>query len=246
MPMVTAPLVAALLVGPGSVLLASQVFRLPEELLRRLTPRVLSFAVGALLGMALLRMLPHALEHGSPGVVLRTVLAAILLLFLLERFRILRHCHEFHCPEHADMPLRIFLGNASHALVDGIALALAFQAGAGVGWAFMVALVGHEVPKAIVSLVLLREGREDGAAFLWNLFPSLFTPLGALLASAGLAFTAPLVPHALAAGAAFFLYLSLADLVPRHRRSASTGEALWQAGLVLAGALLILLLPAHG
>ena len=39
MPMVTAPLVAALLVGPGSVLLASQVFRLPEELLRRLTPR---------------------------------------------------------------------------------------------------------------------------------------------------------------------------------------------------------------
>ena len=75
---------------------------------------------------------------------------------------------------------------------------------------------------------------------------ALRSTLLAAACAVGLAFTAPLVPHALAAGAAFFLYLSLADLVPRHRRSASTGEALWQAGLVLAGALLILLLPAHG
>ena len=85
-------LLASLLVGPGSVALASSVFRLPEEQLKRLAPRVLSLAVGAILGMALLRMLPHALGHGDPTALMGAVLGAILLLFLLERFRILRHC----------------------------------------------------------------------------------------------------------------------------------------------------------
>lgn len=238
-------ILASLLVGPGAVLLATPILRFPEEVLRRLTPRVLSFAVGALLGMALLRMLPHALNHAAPLPVLRTVLWAMLGLFLLERFQILRHCHEFHCPEHADLPPRIFLGNAAHALVDGIALALAFQTSVWGGWVFALALLGHEVPKALVSFVLLKEGREDGAAFLWNLLPSLFTPAGALLAHTALFLARPLAPHALAAGAAFFLYLSLADLIPRHRHSTSRGDAVWQAVLVIAGVLLIHFLPTH-
>lgn len=238
-------LLASLLVGPGSVFLASLVFRLPEATLKRLTPRVLSFAVGAILGMALLRMLPHALEHGGTLPVLRTVLAAVLFLFLLERFQLLRHCHEFHCSEHADMPMRIFLGNASHALVDGIVLALAFQAGSSAGWICTLALIGHEVPKALVSFVLLKEGREDAVAFLWNLIPSVFTIAGALLATIGLVFVRPMTPYALGAGAAAFLYLALADLVPRHRKTTTGTEAIWQAILVLAGAALIWLLPHH-
>lgn len=244
--MIAKILFASLIVGPGSVILASLVFRLPEQVLKRVTPRVLSFAVGALLGMALLRMLPHALEHGAVVQVLRTVLGAILLLFLLERFRVLRHCHEFHCQEHAELPMRIFLGNGSHAIVDGIALALAFEAGNASGWIFTLALVGHEVPKSVVSLVLLKEGRNDAVALLWNLIPSLFTLIGALLTALGLVFMRPLTPYALAAGAAFFLYLALADLVPRHRRTTTRSDAIWQALLVLAGALLILMLPRHG
>lgn len=243
--MLHATMLASLLVGPGAVVLAAPVLKFPEAILRRLTPRVLSFAVGSLLGMALLRMLPRALAHADPVPVLRTALWAMLGLFLLERFRILRHCHEFHCQEHADLPPRIFMGNGAHALVDGIALTLAFQAGTMAGWVFALALLGHEVPKALVSLVLLKEGREEGAAFLWNLVPSLFTPAGALMAHAALAIARPLAPHALAAGAAFFLYLSLADLVPRHRLTTTRSDSAWQAALVLAGVLLIHLLPAH-
>ncbi len=239
-------LLAALVVGPGSVVLASFVLRLPEASLERLAPRMLSLAVGAILGMALLRMLPHALEHGSSKALMGSVLVAILLLFLLERFRILRHCHEFHCSEHADRPTRIFLGNASHGLVDGIALALAFQAGPGAGWVFALALVGHEVPKSLVNLMLLWEGRERGAALLWVLLPSLFTLLGALAVALGLTFVRSLAPYALAVGAGFFLYLALADLVPKHRRHTTRSEALWQSALVVVGVGLILLLPAHG
>jgi zinc and cadmium transporter len=125
-------------------------------------------------------------------------------------------------------------------------LALAFQAGRASGWIFTLALMGHEVPKSLVSLVLLKEGRNDAVALLWNLIPSVFTVVGALLAAIGLAFVKPMTPYALGAGAAFFLYLALADLVPRHRKTCTKSEAIWQAGLVLAGAGLILLLPGHG
>jgi zinc and cadmium transporter len=244
--MMLSVLTAAFLVGPGSVALASLILRFPEATLRRFTPRVVSFAVGAILGMVFLRMLPHALEHARPHTVLATVLGGILAMFLLERFRLLRHCHEFHCQEHAELPLQIFMGNASHALVDGLALAVAFQSGSGTGWILVLALLGHEIPKAVVSLVLLKEGRAIGAALLWNLLPSLFTVLGALLALMGMHFLGRFVPYVMGIGAAFFLYLALADLVPKHRRNATLGDACWQAALVLSGAALIYLLPHHG
>jgi zinc and cadmium transporter len=238
-------LLAALFVGPGSVVLASLVLGISEETLRRLTPRVVSFAVGAILGMVFLRMLPHALEYAPVHAVLATVLVGILAMFLLERFRLLRHCHEFNCQDHVEMPTRIFLGNASHALVDGIALAVAFQSSASTGWVLVLALLGHEIPKSVVSLVLLKEGRGNGAAFLWNLFPSLFTLVGALLALTGMHFLGAFIPYVMASGSAFFLYLALADLVPKHRRNTRSADAFWQAALVLAGAALIFGLPHH-
>lgn len=239
-------ILAALLVGPGSVALASLILRFPEETLRRITPRVLSFAVGAILAMVFLRMLPHAMEHASAHAVLAMVLGGILAMFLLERFRLLRHCHEFHCQDHAEMPIQIFTGNASHALVDGLALAVAFRSGSATGWILVLALLGHEIPKSVVSLLLLKEGRGNGAAFLWNLLPSLFTILGALLALTGMHFLGAFVPYVMGIGAAFFLYLALADLVPKHRRNTSMKDACWQAVLVVAGAGLIYLLPHHG
>lgn len=239
-------ILASLLVGPGSVVLASLILRFPEETLRRITPRVVSFAVGAILGMVFLRMLPHALEHGSAHAVLATVMGGILAMFLLERFHLLRHCHEFHCHEHGEMPIQLFMGNASHALVDGLALAVAFQSGAATGWILVLVLLGHEIPKSVVSLVLLKEGRENRAALLWNLLPSLFTTFGALLVVSGMHLLGPLIPYVMGVGAAFFLYLALADLVPKHRRITRLADASWQAALVLAGAILIYALPHHG
>src|SRR6476469_9768858 len=51
--------------------------------------KLVSFAVGALLGAVFLELLPHALEHGSTGSVMATVLGGLLLLFPLEE-RVLR------------------------------------------------------------------------------------------------------------------------------------------------------------
>src|SRR6476659_4339447 len=55
--------------------------------------RLVSFAVGALLGAVFLELLPHALERGKTASVMATVLGGLLLFFLLEKMVLWRHSH---------------------------------------------------------------------------------------------------------------------------------------------------------
>ncbi len=55
--------------------------------------RLVSFAVGALLGAVFLELLPHALEEGDVERVMITVLAGLLAFFLLEKLVLWRHSH---------------------------------------------------------------------------------------------------------------------------------------------------------
>ena len=70
---------------------------------RALLPHLVSFATGALLGAALLALIPHAVEGAGienvheVGIAL---IAGIALFFVLEKFLLWRHCHDDHCAEH--------------------------------------------------------------------------------------------------------------------------------------------------
>ena len=55
--------------------------------------KLVSFAVGALLGAVFLELLPHALETGTADAVMTTVLIGLLLFFLLEKLVLWRHSH---------------------------------------------------------------------------------------------------------------------------------------------------------
>ena len=55
--------------------------------------RLVSFAVGALLGAVFIELLPHALETGTRRAVMGTVLAGLLAFFLLEKLVLWRHSH---------------------------------------------------------------------------------------------------------------------------------------------------------
>lgn len=64
-------------------------------------PMLVSYSVGALLGAALLGVLPQAIhEIGSVEVATSLLLAGILGFFLLEKLVLWRHCHEVSCEAH--------------------------------------------------------------------------------------------------------------------------------------------------
>src|SRR6187399_595989 len=92
-----------LLGGVAGVLLASLFLLVPEAARARALPFMVAFATGALLGAALLGLLPEAIELAGPsgyGSVGLSLLGGIALFFVLEKLVLWRHCHEDHCETH--------------------------------------------------------------------------------------------------------------------------------------------------
>jgi zinc and cadmium transporter len=70
----------------GGLLVASALLLFNESLRTRLVPWLISYAVGALLGVALLALIPEALEELSPQQVFGSLLAGIATVVAFEHF----------------------------------------------------------------------------------------------------------------------------------------------------------------
>ncbi len=243
---------AALAGGVLSTLAAAATLRLSA----RWVPRLVSFAVGALLGAVFLELLPHALEIGSAHTVMVTVLAGLLGFFLLEKLVLWRHAHGHHThvaeadeTEHdhalhgdggdaARPGLMILIGNGVHSFCDGIVIAAAFLADAPLGVATTLAIVAHAVPQQVGDFaVLLHSGMTRRRAFAFNVSIGLATLAGALAAYVALADMQRALPVVLATAAASLLYVAVADLIPSlHRRPqpADTARQMLAIGLGIA------------
>lgn len=84
-------------VGLASALVASTFVLLPERVRRALVPHLVSFATGALLGAALIGLLPSAIKGAglwNGHKVGLALLAGLLFFFLLEKFVLWHHCHD--------------------------------------------------------------------------------------------------------------------------------------------------------
>jgi len=209
----------------------------PAKLERLLVP-IVSFAVGALLGGALLHLLPEAIQRVGTGRALaQYILLGFLGFFVLEQAlrTQARPGSRVHprLPPFASLNL---LGDALHHLIDGMVIAAAYLAGTAVGIATTMAVILHEVPQEIGDMgVLLYGGLPVRRAVLFNLASALTAVAGAVLALvvghqvAG--FSDALLPVAVGA----FLYVAAADLIPELRRRSRPGSSLRQIALVLLG-----------
>jgi zinc and cadmium transporter len=231
-------------------------------------PGFVSFAVGALLGAVFLELLPHALETGSASGVMLTVLAGLLAFFLLEKLVLWRHAHghathsdareetEHEHALHVDQAvavgrpgLMILIGNSVHSFCDGVVIAAAFLADAGLGVATTLAIVAHAVPQQVGDFaVLLHSGFARGKAFAYNVATGVATLAGALAAYRALADMQQVLPTVLALAAASLLYVAVADLIPSlHRRAEpieTAKQMLWIAlGIAIIAIAHVLLEP---
>jgi zinc and cadmium transporter len=159
-------LVASIAGGVASVLLASLFLLLPRATQERVVPHLVSFAVGTLLAAATLALLPEAFARGGVehrDAVALTLLAGILVFFLIERLVLWRHCHSTGCPGHSPdrsralVPL-VLVGDSIHNFVDGVLLGAAYMADANLGLLATIAVVAHEIPQELVRAITIIDG----------------------------------------------------------------------------------------
>lgn len=245
-------IVFTLLGGVLSVMAAAMFLLLSEPVRARLLPGMVSFAIGALLGAALLAVLPHALEAAGPHdahAIMATVLAGLLVFFLLEKFVLWRHCHtddcETHALGHARGPAQaagylILFGDGVHNFVDGVLIAAAFYTDTHLGVVTALAVAAHEIPQEVGDFaILLHSGFSRGRALLFNVLSSLATVVGGVLAYFSLSLAQAAVPYVLAVAASSFLYIAVADLIPGLHKRLEPRATLEQVLLIGSGVLVI-------
>ena len=240
-----------LLGGLFSALVAGSFLLLRESTRTRSLPYLVAFATGALLGAALLGLLPEAVEHAGEGGVGRVgaaLLGGIALFFILEKLVLWRHCHEDHCETHVPdaghrdhaSAVMMLIGDGVHNALDGVLIAAAFLTDINLGIMAGVAVMTHEIPSEVGNFaVLLHGGMSRSKALLYNLGTSLTSILGGLVGYFALSQAMALLPYALSVAAASLLYVAVADLIPGLHRKVDPRTSFWQVVLMSAGVAVI-------
>src|SRR6187455_2177106 len=200
-------ILATLVSGVLSVLAAGIFLALPSRAREAALPHLVSFATGALLGAALLALIPHAVEGAGMENVHEVgiaLIAGIALFFVLEKFLLWRHCHDDHCSEHpiGDAQAHghhghnhqheharkkasgalVLVGDALHNVLDGVLIAAAFLTDVHLGIVTALAIMAHEIPQEVGNFaVLLHSGMSRQRALVMNLVTSLTAVLGGIL-----------------------------------------------------------------
>jgi zinc and cadmium transporter len=235
--------------GGLSAFIAGGFMLLPARRRDALLPHLVSFATGALLGAALLALLPHALDSGAGAHGIGIALACgIIAFFVLEKAVLWRHCHVDACEAHGPQDRHrdrasatlILWGDAFHNVLDGVLIAAAFLTDAHLGVVTTVAVFAHEIPQEVGDLaILLNGGMSRRRAMTLNVAVSLTSIAGAVVAWYLLAQALQWLPYAIAIAAASFLYVAVADLIPGLHRRVDAKTSLQQVALITLGIVVI-------
>lgn len=269
LPLLAQIVLACLLGGALSVAAAALVM---FGLKKRWLSLSVSFSTGLLLAMALLHLLPEALESGlTPHEVFPLLLGGILAFFALEKFALWRHAHtgaddldthdhahagahacndhtHSHHHDHAHggdgQTLVILIGDSFHNFTDGLLIAAAFLADPILGWSTTFAIIAHEVPQEAGDFaILLAAGWKRARALLWNGLASLTAVAGGIIGYLALDQARDWVPIIITLAASSFLYIAIADLMPRLKREHTAIG--WHGVLLAAGIAVVVLGTGH-
>jgi zinc and cadmium transporter len=223
----------------GSLLFASGLLVLKPGTRIALVPHLVSYAVGTLLGVALLSIVPEVLKELSPPQTGMVLLVGIITFFVLEKLVLWHHCHTEDCEGHGH-PRRpgalVLIGHGFHSFVDGVAIGAAVQTSLPLGVSTAIAVALHEVPQQVGDYaVLLHAGYKRTSALLLSVLSAGGAVTGTVAAFTVFEHLPGFLPYALTFAAASFLYISLADLIPDLHKGTVDAGAFKQLLILLAG-----------
>jgi zinc and cadmium transporter len=235
-PLLATALGLSLLGSCGGLLVASSLLLVNDRVQTKIVPWLVSYAVGALLGVALLALLPEALETLAPPQVFGTLLLGILVFFVLEKMVLLRHCHTDECQVHGAAAQLVIIGDAFHNFLDGAIVCAAVMTSVPLGVNTAIAVAAHEIPQEVGDVaILLAAGYSRKRALLLNVVSGASGLLGALLAYGMVAVIPGIRPFVLAFSSASLLYIAMSDLIPDLHRGQLDQNSMRQVLLIAAG-----------
>jgi zinc and cadmium transporter len=232
------------LVGSGGgVLLASPLLLLRRSARLQIVPDLISYAVGTLLGVALLKLVPEALESLQAPAALGALLAGILTFFMLEKLVLWRHCHTADCDAHETSATLILIGGGLHNFTDGAIIGAAVLTSLPLGLTTAVAVAAHQIPQEVGDFaILLDAGYSRSRAFVLNAVSASTCVLGASAVYIATGTAPGALPYVLAFAAGSFLYVAMSDLIPGLHREAVDVGAVRQVVMIGLGVGTIVLL----
>ncbi|MHC4067186.1 MAG: ZIP family metal transporter [Planctomycetota bacterium] len=185
----------------------------------------LAFSAGFMITVALVRMLPEALERGGG-----------------EQHTAVQHFHfgeETHAVTHA-AGVSALVGLLLHTFFDGVAIASGFAVSPALGTLVFMAIVLHKLPEGLaIASIQIAGGTSPSRAIGSAALLGAATVVGALTTD----WVSFLSAHGLAISAGVTLYVGASNLVPEFQGKAGYGLAVvfflgavvaWGAGVALA------------
>ena len=223
-------------------------FAVRAEKLAKILIYFISFSAGALFGDAFIHLLPEAIkESGFSLFIALSVIAGILIFFILEKFICWRHCNmpitKKHIHNFAYMNL---VGDSLHNFIDGLIIAASYIVSLPIGIATTLAVIFHEIPQEIGDFgVLLHGGFSKGKALLMNFLTALTAVVGVvvgLILKNAENIQAFLIPFAIGG----FIYIAGSDLIPELHKETNVRKSLIQVISFILGILVMIGLLAFG
>ncbi len=210
---------------------------------------LVSFAVGSLLGGAILHLIPESLGHGHSHSAPVLVVISILCFFILEKY-LHFHRRSYSGDEHNKVKsfgLLNLVADAFHNFLDGILIATAYSIDVQTGVIVSLTVLAHELPQEIGDFaVLVQAGYSRKKALAYNFISALSAFIGGGLVFAFPQYAGEFSHYVLPLAAGGFIYIALADLIPELNYSKSAKSSVFQVVFMIAGlAVMWLLLDSH-
>jgi zinc and cadmium transporter len=217
---------------------------LTGERLKKVTLFLVSFAVGALFGDALIHLIPES--FGKLGPTLPTslfIVVGILVFFVVEKFLRWRHCHVENCEGHTSPVVTMnLIGDGVHNMIDGMLIAASYSVSFLIGATTTLAVLSHEIPQEIGDFgVLVHGGLPIRKAVLYNFFSALCSVVGAVISLVIGPHVAGYAESLLPITAGGFMYMAGSDLIPELHHEVRPTTSLIQFVLIVAGVAVMVL-----
>lgn len=204
------------------------------------------FAVGTLLGLAFLDLLPEALEGQSAENIFFTILMGIVGFYFLER--LLNWNHHMHDEAHKTRQIIVFAGATLEEFVDGVAIGLSVVLADGsllLPLTTSIAVFAHEFPDSVSRAVaFIKSGVSPTQTLNKVLLTTIGSFTGAVFAVILSSIFASLLPFLAAIAAAAFIYVAVSHLIPdlHHIVLGMRRSLIVEVGAMILGVVLIKLI----